>query len=170
VSVYEDFMCPYCGEFEHGSREWLARYAEQGRVKVRYHPISILDSQSDGTEYPTRAANALAVVLDASGPRVAKKFHDLLFENQPEEGTGGLSDTQLVSLAVKTGASEKAVTPGIMKRSFEQWVVNATDTAQRQKGFQGTPFVQVDGKPFTDYTSPDELSRRLQAAVDAAAR
>ncbi len=32
----------------------------------------------------SRSAEAFTVVLDSSGPDVAKKFHDLLYENQPE--------------------------------------------------------------------------------------
>lgn len=168
VSVYEDFLCPYCGDLEGATRGWLHEYVAQGKVEVRYHVISILDRRSEGADYSTRSANALAVVLDASGPEVAWRFHDLLFENQPEEETRGLSDGSLVRLAVRAGAAEAAVEQGITERSFEQWVVNATDAATKEEGFQGTPYVQLDGKPFTGYQTMDELSTNLREAVDAA--
>jgi protein-disulfide isomerase len=168
VTITEDFLCPFCGELEATSHTWLARYAAQGKVRVLYRPISILDSRSDGTEYSTRAANALGVVLDASGPTVAKRFHDLLYASQPEENTPGLSDAKLLSLAVQAGATESAVRPGITKAGYEQWVADATDAGESQKGYRGTPFVQLDGKPFTDYTTVEELSGNLRKAVDAA--
>lgn len=170
VTVLEDPMCPFCGEFERASRGWLSDYAAAGKVRVRYRVISFLDDSSNGSEYSTRATNALAVVLDASGPRVAKKFHDLLFDNQPPEGSDGLSDSRLTSLAVQAGASAAEVEQGIRSRAFEGWVANATDAGTKLEGYQGTPYVQLDGKPFTDYESVDELSTSLRSAVDAAGR
>ena len=89
VAVYEDFMCPFCGQFEAASRDALEKQVEAGKVQIQYHVLNFLDDSST-TKYSTRAANALAVVLDTSGPEVAKKFHDLLFENQPAEGSAGL--------------------------------------------------------------------------------
>ena len=166
VTIYEDFLCPYCAEFEQASRDWLAQYAREGKVEVRYRAISILDDASNGTEYSTRAGNALAVVLDASGPGVAKSFHDTLFENQPDEGSDGLSDDRLVELAVAAGATRSAVEPGITNRTFEQWVANGTDAASKEDGYQGTPMVQVDGKLFDDYETMDQLSTNLKKAVD----
>jgi protein-disulfide isomerase len=168
VTIHEDFMCPFCADFEKASSGWLAQYAEQGKVAIRYSPISILDEGSDGTQYSTRAANAHAVVMDVSGPPVAKRFHDLLYANQPEEGTKGLDDQRLVGLAVEAEATRSAVEPGIADRSFEQWVKNATDAATKEDGYQGTPFVQLDGRKFDDYDSMAQLSANLRKAVDAA--
>ncbi len=168
VTIYEDFMCPFCGQLEATSRTWLAQYAADGKVAVRYVPISILDGASSGTEYSTRAASALAVVLDTSGPEVAKKFHDLLYENQPAENSEGLSDATLVDLAVRAGAEKSAVSSGIDDRSYAGWVKNSTDEASKQDGYQGTPYVQLDGKPFQGGQSVEEVSAALKKAVDDA--
>ncbi len=170
VTIVEDPMCPFCGDFEKVSRGWLSDYAADGKVRVRYRVISFLDDSSNGTDYSTRAANALAVVLDASGPQVAKRFHDLLFENQPAEGSDGLSNGRLTSLAVQAGAERSAVQQGINDRAFEGWVANATDAGTKLEDYQGTPYVQLDGKPFTDYQTVDQLSTNLRSAVDAAGR
>src|SRR3954451_17920104 len=89
VAVYEDFMCPFCGDFEAASRSALQKAVDAGKVQVRYHVLNFLDGRST-TDYSTRAANAYAAVLDDSGPAAAKRFHDLLFENQPEEGSAGI--------------------------------------------------------------------------------
>ena len=104
VTVYEDFMCPFCGQFEAATRAKLQAGIDAGKVQVQYHVLNFLDA-APPPSYSTRAANALAVVLDTSGPEVAKKFHDLLYENQPAEGSAGLSDAQLVDYAVQAGAT-----------------------------------------------------------------
>ena len=166
VDVYEDFMCPVCGELEAAGRSWMQQYADQGKMRLRLHVISFLDRASNGTEYSTRAANAFAVVLDTSGPEVAKKFHDLLFEHQPSEGSDGLSDATLVDLAVQAGADRGAVEKPIDDRQFEQWVKNATDQANKD-GVSGTPTVRVDGETLSDYTTMQDLAAKLQAAGDA---
>ena len=69
---------------------------EDGKVKVEYRPIAFLDDAST-TDYSSRALNALMVVLDESGQDAFEAYHRLLFENQPAEGTAGLTDDQLSS-------------------------------------------------------------------------
>ena len=165
ISVYEDFMCPFCGQFEAESRETLATYVEQGDVRVEYHLISFLDSASNGTDYSTRAMNALGVVLDDAGPEVAKKFHDLLFDNQPEEGSDGLSDEELIDFAVEAGATQSDVAGPIESLKFEGWVKNATDAASKDD-VSTTPTVLVDDE-LLDFETIDELLAEVRKAVDS---
>jgi protein-disulfide isomerase len=164
VAVYEDFLCPFCGQFEAASRDGLEKQVEAGKVQLQYHVLSFLDGNTS-TEYSSRAANALAVVLDASGPAVAKKFHDLLFENQPAEGSAGLSDAKLVSLAVQAGAKASAVQPGIDDRTFGQWVKNVNDQASKD-GVNSTPTVKIDGK-VVKFSTTDELVAKVEKAITA---
>lgn len=164
VVVYEDFMCPYCGQFEAATRAGLQKQVDAGKVRLEYHVLNFLD-RSSTTDYSTRAANALAVVLDRSGPTVAKKFHDLLYEHQPQEGSAGLSDAQLVDYAVQAGATRSAVQTGIQNRTYEQWVKNVTDQASKD-GVNGTPTVKIDGKTVT-YQTVAELAAKVQKAVGA---
>jgi protein-disulfide isomerase len=165
VTVYEDPMCPYCGEFEKVSEAKLRQYADSGKVQVRYHMVSFLD-RSSTSNYSTRAANAVAVVLDTAGPDVAVKFHNLLYANQPQEGTAGLSDQQLVELAVKAGADQQAIKGPIADLKFRQWVVNATNDWS-SKGFTGTPTVTVNDKKV-DFTSAQDLLANTEAAIQQA--
>jgi protein-disulfide isomerase len=164
VTVYEDFICPFCGQFEAASRTALQKDIEQGKVQFQYHVLSFLD-RSSSTRYSTRAANALAVVLDKAGPAVAKQFHDLLFENQPPENSAGLSDSRLVALAVQAGANRADVKKGIDDLAFEQWVKNVTDQASRD-GVNATPTVRIDGKTVEANTT-DDLVAKVEQAVDA---
>lgn len=167
VTVYEDFMCPFCGQFEAASRDSLDQLVESGDAKVEYRVISFLDRASNGTDYSTRAMNALAAVLDTAGADAALAFHDKLYEHQPEEGSDGLSDDLLVQYAVEAGADEAQVRTPIEDRAFETWVGNATDAASKD-GVASTPTVQVDGTTI-EYRTTDELVTKLQQAVQAAA-
>jgi protein-disulfide isomerase len=166
VEVYEDFMCPYCGQFEAAAYDRLRKYADQGDVQVLFKPIAFLDRASQGAEYSTRSMNAAAVVLDQEGPEAALTMHNLLYENQPAEGTEGLSDDELVQLAVEAGAEESAVREPIESREFEQWVKNATDQASKD-GVSATPTVMIDGEPV-EYESLDDFLSELDAAVQSA--
>ena len=162
VTVYEDMMCPYCGLFEQVSSDKLKEYAESGDVEVRYHVVSFLDRASED-RYSTRAANALAVVHDTAGPEVAVEFHDALFANQPEEGGAGLSDEQMIDMAVEAGADEKAITGPIADLKFEPWVEDSTE-AWSKRGHTGTPTVTVNDEKI-DFSSAEDLLANTEKAI-----
>lgn len=164
VVIYEDFLCPFCGELESATREGLTQAAADGKVLVEYRPFELLSRFGD---YSRRSTNAFAVVLDAEGPEVAKEFHDLLFENQPAEDADPFpSDDQLVEWAVEAGATEDAVRPGIEDLAQAEWVDAATDAAM-EAGVQGTPTVLLDGQAFGgDSANVDDLADSLLDAVE----
>jgi protein-disulfide isomerase len=135
-----------------------------GALQMQYHVLNFLDGSST-TDYSTRAANAYAAVFDDSGPQVAKKFHDLLFQNQPEEGSAGISDGRLLQYAVQAGADRSKVAAAIRDRTYEQWVNNGTDQVSKV-GVTSTPTVKANGKTVTSKTI-DELVAKVKAAVAA---
>lgn len=161
VELYEDFICPACQRFETENAEQLAGWVDEGKVKVVYRPVSILDRQSTD-EYSSRALNATAAVVNAS-PTAFVAFHEALFANQPAEGGPGLSDAKLVELAVAAGADKAVVEPAITERRFDGWGESVTEEFSK-KGFTGTPTVVIAGEPLQDWSSAS-----LEAAVEAAA-
>lgn len=162
VTVYEDMMCPYCGDFEAISSDKLKEYAAGGDVQVRYHVVSFLDRASED-RYSTRAANALAVVLDTAGAETAVKFHDALFANQPAEGGAGISDEQMIEMAVEAGAEEEAIRGPIEDLKYEPWVEDATE-AWSKAGFTGTPSVAVNGEKV-EFTDAQNLMDNTEKAI-----
>ena len=162
VVIYEDFLCPICGQLEGASNDGLTQAAADGKVLVEYRPIAILTQFGD---YSVRSANAFRVVLEEAGPQEAKEFHDLLFENQPEEGGPYPSDDDLVGWAVEAGADEAAVRDGIESLEHEDWVQDATDAAV-DAGVQGTPTVLLDGEVFQDGRSWTDIGQNLVEAVE----
>jgi protein-disulfide isomerase len=151
IVVYEDFLCPFCGQLELTVRDQLDAAVEAGEVNVEYRPLPFLERVDD---YSPESANAFAVVLDASGPEVAKAFHDLLFDNQPSEEGPFPDDDQLVEWAVEAGATEADVRPGIEDMAFEGWVEAAGEAAS-QEGINATPTVLVDGEKVEGRTLAD---------------
>ena len=156
VVVYEDFLCPFCGQLEQTVRDRLDAAVEAGDVKVEFRPLPFLERIDD---YSPRSANAFAVVLDASGPEVAKEFHDLLFDNQPSEEGPFPSDDDLVDLAVEAGATESEVRPGIEDMAFEGWV-DAAGEAASKAGVNSTPTVLIDGEKATG-TTIDQIAAEM---------
>jgi len=156
VVVYEDFLCPFCGDLEATVRDRLDAAVEAGEVNVEYRPLPFLEGIDD---YSPRSANAFAVVLDASGPEVAKTFHDLLFDNQPSEKGPFPSDDDLVDLAVEAGATEADVRPGIEDMAFEGWVDAAGEAASKAK-VNSTPTVLIDGEKATG-TTIEEIAAQM---------
>ena len=142
VTIYEDFLCPACGDFEKSANVPLSDAAQAGKVYVKYYPFELLTGFDD---YSRRALNALAVVLDESGPDVAKEFHDALYAAQPAEGGEMPDDDWLVQKAAEAGADADAVRPGIEDMAFGEWVDETTDHASKE-GVRATPTILVDGQ------------------------
>ncbi len=163
VVIYEDFLCPVCGQLESTSNEGLAEAAEDGKVFVEYRPIAILTRFGD---YSVRSANAFKAVLEAAGPEEAKAFHDLLFEDQPAEDDpdSHFTDDELVDLAVEAGATEADVRADIEGLAHEDWVDDATQAAL-DANVQGTPTIVLDGEQFAEGSSYAEIGENLVEAV-----
>jgi protein-disulfide isomerase len=159
VVIYEDFLCPYCGELEQATHSELATLADEGKVYVEYRPFNLLQ-----TDYSVDAAAAFKVVLDASGPDVAKKFHDLLYENQPEESGPYPDSSWLVDKAVEAGAQEGKVSNDIEQGTGKAWVEDASAAAS-DAGVRGTPTILLDGKVFQDGRTVDDLANNLLAQL-----
>jgi len=146
--IYEDFQCPGCESFEAAYSQRVRDAVEAGRIRVEYRIVSFLDRASLN-DYSSRAANAALVVLDQTGAEAFWTFHDLLYADQPAEGTEGHTNDELIDLAVEAGSDRDAVEEGIQDGWFDQWMVNATD-AMSKAGVSSTPTVLIDGEPATE--------------------
>ncbi|MEP9364148.1 thioredoxin domain-containing protein [Nocardioides sp. CN2-186] len=159
IVVYEDFLCPFCGEFEAASRDDFAQLAADGKLQVEYRPFDLLGG-GDASSYSVRSAGAFSIVLDKSDSAIAKKFHDLLYDNQPDEAGPFPESSSLADLAVQAGAKESDVRAAIEADQGTPWVTKATKAAT-DAGVQGTPTVLLNGKVFTDYSTMQDLASNL---------
>jgi len=158
VEIFEDFLCPFCQQYEEASRESLRQYAEDGSAYVVYRPIAFLD------EYSARALNAFAVIMEKSGPTVALDFHDRLYDVQPAEGGTMPTNEWLIEQAVAVGANADDIKPGIDSYQFRQWIINGADDASKRR-VNGTPTVFVNGAPVQGISIAD-LVQKTESAIE----
>lgn len=155
IVTYIDYLCPFCGQFEQTNSESIRAMIEEGAATLEVHPIAILTNKSAGTQFSLRAANAAACVADNS-PESFLDFHDLMFQNQPEEGSEGLSNDEIAELAKQAGVSSfSTIEKCIDDKQFHTWVQDATNQALTQPvpnsdlaSITGTPTVLVNGKQY----------------------
>ena len=163
VEIYYDYMCPACGAFETANGEELDRLVEDGAARVELRPISFLDRTSNGTEYSTRTANAIATVVDAA-PDQVWAFHTALYDAQPEEGTSGLDDRRIGEIAADAGVPADVV-DRFGERTYDGWVASATEEAFGS-GVSGTPTVNIDGEKFDgDLYTRGVLTQAIESAA-----
>ncbi|GMA30337.1 DsbA family protein [Litorihabitans aurantiacus] len=162
LQVYIDFMCPYCGDFEAANKGDLEELRAAGDLNVTYHLMSNLDRASNGTQFSTRSANAAATVASES-PEHFVAFVEGVFDNQPSEGSEGLSDAQMAEIAVGVGVPQE-VADSFSAGTYNEWVGVATRQAQRE-GVRGTPTVKLDGETVSGnevaYNQPGALATWL---------
>ena len=161
VVVYEDFLCPICGEFEKTGHSELEKLAAEGKVQIEYRPFVLLSRLGP---YSARATSIWSLVLQQDGDEVALKYHDLLFANQPSEEGPFPSKEELITLAGQAGADVDKLTAAADGDAADDWQVAATKAAEKA-GVNSTPTVILDGKPFTNGTGPEDLATNLVKAV-----
>ena len=154
IQIYVDYLCPFCNIFEETNNAQLETWLASGAATVEIHPISILNSNSMGTQYSTRAANAAACVANYA-PDSFWAVNKALFANQPEERTTGLSNDELVSIVTEAGATPAdEIESCITDETFKTWVGDATLRAldgpipNSEALVKGTPTVVVDGLKY----------------------
>ena len=129
IQVYADYLSPDAGEFTTANAEQMTTWLNQGAATVEYHPISLLNSRSQGSQYSTRAANAAGCVANYD-PNFFYAYNAALFTDQPDESSGGLSDDELLSRATAAGVTDASpVKDCITDIRFQNWVKESTDRA-----------------------------------------
>jgi protein-disulfide isomerase len=147
IEIYEDYICPSCERFETRYGTELTTALNEGKISARFHTIAILDEQSNPAGYSTRAANAALCSVSAG---IFPRYHKKLFDEQPAEGSAGLSNDELIALGTELGAQGDfagCVQGNTHRDAIAQETEKATtDTALQTNGRFGTPTVAIGGK------------------------
>jgi len=157
LSLYEDFLCPACGNFEKQFGPTVSKLIDSGAVAADYYMVSILDRQGDG--YSTRASSAAYCVADESTDAF-RRFHAALYAQQPEEGVGPFPDNaRLVEVARQAGAGG-----GVPE------CINGDKYAEMSKGLaaatsvNSTPTIRINGEDYSPST-PEALIAKIEEIV-----
>ena len=76
------------------------------------------------------------------------EYTKALYSKQPEEGSAGLSDDELVQLGTGIGLSDSGFAQCVRAETYSAWMANNTDAAAA-KNINETPTLLVKGKPVT---------------------
>ena len=167
VTEYVDWACPVCKQFEAAYADQILDKVKSGDATLAIQPVSILDRSYQSSRYASRAANAAMCVANYA----PDKFLDVqtqFFDNQPEEGTKGLTNAEIAKLVKAGGATGSNVSECLSSEQFKGWVTRSTSLVtsnpdlQGTQGF-GTPTILVNGKKVDTLT--DVISE-----IDAAAK
>ena len=161
IDVYEDFLCPFCERFETRNADDLTAAMNEGKVKVNYHALNILDARTTPPGYSTLAANAALCAVPAG---IWPAFHARLFTDQPAEGSAGLTAAQLTDIGTQLGAGP-SFGACVEANAQAPAIRAATEAAVADPGLQtdgqfGTPTVAVGGRKI-DVSGSDWLSKAL---------
>lgn len=159
LSLYEDFLCPACGNFERAFGPTISKLIDTGAVAADYHMVSILDAQGDG--YSSRAGAAAYCVADESIDAF-RRFHTALYtkELQPQEGGAVYPDNaRLIELARQAGAAG-SVPDCINKGTYVELVQGMAAATN----IRSTPTVRINGEDY-EYSTPDALVAKIKEIV-----
>ena len=153
VTLYEDYHCPHCADFEEEFGDVLSRAQTTGQARVDLYPMSFIDAGS------AAAANAAACAAEAG---FGQAYHLGLFANPTLEW----SDRQLVDLAGEVGGQPGgAFSTCVTTRAKSSWVTSV-NTAADANGVEGTPTLFLDGAPVpVEGLTPEKLQTMIETAT-----
>lgn len=153
LTLFEDFNCPHCENFEQNLGPTITQLQRSGRVKVELYPMSFVTKRSPAL------ANAMAC---AATQGFGQAYYAGLFANFGLKWT----DDQLVQLGSVVGRPSPDFARCVRSEQHASWVESITKAAQQQKVGE-TPTVFINGVRQPDKAatwSPDELRSRIGAA------
>lgn len=173
IDIYEDFLCPFCREFEAGNAAAIESKLADGTLRARYHVVTILNELSDPPGYSLDAANAAVCAADAGG---FPAFYASLFRAQPEEGARGYDKAQLTRLGTDLRITSPDFSACVESGRFNADLQSATgqagqtphllkDRGDGNKSF-GTPTVAT-GERLIDITDPNWLTNLTASATSS---
>jgi protein-disulfide isomerase len=163
LTIWEDFRCPACKNFEQRYRSTIHELTDAGQLKVEYRLATIIDGGMGGSG-SRRAANAAACAQDAGK---FTPYHDVLYDSQPPETDDAFGrNDRLIELAGKVeGLDTPAFRRCVEDGTHDSWVEKSNETF-RTSDHTGTPTVLLDGRNiYRDGSlTPAKLKQMVQDA------
>lgn len=153
IRIYVDYLAPGAKEFQLSNAAQLTKWVGQDAATLTYYPVAMLTPKSNGTKYSLRAASAAACVATYSS-KAFFAYTSALLQQQPTQGSDGLTDAQLADLAIAAGSdSPKAVRNCIESEDYAAWAKTSTDKALEslpgtKVSLTATPMILVNGQQY----------------------
>jgi protein-disulfide isomerase len=137
VYLYEDFQCPFCGQFSRETfPELVNRDVRDGKARVVSEVLVFLGPDS---------AEAARAALAAGEQNRYWPYYSLLFENQGEENSGYVTSDFLTSLAQKTPGLDVSRWNAERTGNSFRSELDAAQSKARSNGVDSTPTLIVSG-------------------------
>ncbi|KHK95434.1 DSBA oxidoreductase [Microbacterium mangrovi] len=141
ITTYIDFLCPICNQFEQAEGPTIKQQMDSGKAQLVVQPVAILDNRTNPTGYSSRAGSAMYSVTIHDYAH-AYAFMQALYANQPQEGSAGLTDQQIIDVAKKAGVNMTSeLEKEINANKYQKYV----QAAQLPSGATGTPTLVING-------------------------
>jgi protein-disulfide isomerase len=161
VSLFEDFQCPACRNFEQAFGPTLNKLVDNGAIAIDYHSVAILNSPIN-QNYSTRSGNAGYCVAEEDTTPMKdsfRRFHGALFANQPNEGSPAPDNAALIETARQAGVAGD-VAECINNGNFDDVV----DGMAAAAGVNSTPTVRFNGEDYR-VSTPEDLIAKVEGIV-----
>lgn len=134
IVEYSDFQCPYCTRGFQTMKSLEKKYGKKLRILYKHLPLDELHPQA-------RLAARFFEAIGFQSAIKARKFHDILFQNQPSIKKG---KSYLITVAKKVGANVAQTLKDINSSKVKNRI--KADIAEARKfGFSGTPAFLING-------------------------
>lgn len=160
VTIYEDFLCPACANFERNFGPTVSKLIDVGAIAADYSMVAILDSNKN-QNYSSRAGAAALCVADENMDAF-RRFHTALYSPsiQPDErGPNFPDNARLIELAREAGVVGKV--PDCVNSG--KYVSRVAGEAEAAK-IHATPTIKINGEDY-EPTTPDALVGKIKSIV-----
>jgi len=160
LDLWSDYQCPACGLFTTSMEARLVDdYVVPGKVKIVYHDLNFLGSESVDAAIAARVAGESNRYW---------QFHDFLFANQSGEQQGAFSQARLEAIATAVGLDLAQFRAGQQDANIQREVAQQ-DSLGTQVGVAQTPtLILSNGQRFVGVPkSYDALKSAIDEAIAA---
>ena len=157
LGLYEDFLCPACGNFEKQFGRTVNNLIDSGAVAADYYMVSILDRAGQG--YSSRASNAAYCVADESTDAF-RRFHAALYAQQPEENVGPFPDNESLLNTARLAGAGGGVPDCINKGRYTEMAQGLASAT----GVNSTPTIRINGEDY-EVKTPEDLVNKIKEIV-----
>jgi protein-disulfide isomerase len=155
ITLYEDFQCPACKQFEQALGGTIHQLVAQGKVRAVYKPVAIIGEESE-------VAGSAAMCAADLGPEKFMRYSTTLFANQPPENSGQLTNGRLTDLGAKAGITDAGWKECVSGGKYVGWIKDSTEKASKA-GLRGTPWVLLNGKELpSEASTPEGLRKAVE--------
>lgn len=155
VTVFQDYDCVHCAQFETQYGDEIEELVKSGKITLEVRNLTFLDASSPSF-YSARANNVAFAVAEQVSSEQFLEFQKEIFSYQ---GTGGLSNEELVDIASKYGADVQGAVSDNTWRPF----VNVVTMESSTNGISGTPTIFADGEQFTASDFSSWINQKIDA-------